>query len=203
MYPFGSHSTQIFIKLARLKVVEQALQNEILRFIASESTCSILYFANTRHPLAAASMLCLTGTVSKLIEMDTELSTVCRTSRWNYDRAILSACYRKGNAETIQALLNAGADPNFFDGDPLVHACSYQDVALAKVLLDHGADPSLRRRDYLGAVTFLNNLEIVKMLLDHPRSSEIDLEHSISTELEYNRVEIFELLLDHGVITKN
>jgi ankyrin repeat protein len=56
---------------------------------------------------------------------------------------------RAGALDAMKALVDAGADPNRFDGrstgwPPLLHAIHTRQRAAAQLLLEHGADPNLR-----------------------------------------------------------
>jgi ankyrin repeat protein len=61
----------------------------------------------------------------------------------------LDGAARRGSAESVRLLLNAGADPNsryYFGGTALMSAVAASRTEVVETLLEYGADPNLRGR---------------------------------------------------------
>ncbi|KAK3361270.1 ankyrin repeat-containing domain protein [Lasiosphaeria ovina] len=94
----------------------------------------------------------------------------CHTS---YQSPILQASVQ-GLKDTIQFLLDAGADINYAPDNvasALVGACRKSDIRIAEFLLEHGADPNLVvQKDVTAlsaAVRTTGNLQLVELLLSY------------------------------------
>lgn len=70
---------------------------------------------------------------------------------------------RSGDAEAVERLLQAGADPNAREGafTPLTYAAAQGDTTIVALLLEHGAEP-----DELGAALFNGHPDVFYMLLE-------------------------------------
>ncbi|KAF8128280.1 ankyrin repeat-containing domain protein [Mycena galopus ATCC 62051] len=84
-----------------------------------------------------------------------------------------------GQQETVQLLLENGADVNLAGGNyssPLGVACSWGDQGIAQLLLENGADVNLRGGDYgsvLGAACYWGHQKIAQLLLEN--SADVNL----------------------------
>ena len=93
------------------------------------------------------------------------------TSMADLADALQAACFR-GNKETVQMLLDQGADvnaPGGQYGNALQTACYYGYKEIVQILLDRGADVNAQGSDFgnaLQAACSHGNKEIVQMLLD-------------------------------------
>lgn len=120
--------------------------------------------------------------------------------------ALEAAVRAKDNAEVVEALLAAGADPNAISsvGTPL-HAA--YDVTVVERLLAAGADPSLRgtwlQWTALEKAAEYGDLAVVKVLLDagSPWVSILPGEGPLECSARRNNLEVVELLLFRGVPT--
>lgn len=86
------------------------------------------------------------------------------------DEAQLMNAARRGDIETVRALLKQGANPNIGDywhDVPLMEAVRRDNLELAQLLLDAGANPNVKGRGYtaLGLAAKNGNVRLVEMLL--------------------------------------
>lgn len=84
-------------------------------------------------------------------------------------RRLLNHAINANSVETLELLLNAGADPNqrpkYCPESPLYIACMRGNVDVVRLLLDHGADPNPKRYKPLAAASNgFRNTKIIKML---------------------------------------
>lgn len=85
-----------------------------------------------------------------------------------YSRALAYACDGNGGLETVQALLQSGADPNYGSSRALERACYGGNQEVVELLLEHGADVNGRygsRPTALIGATKRRQENTVKLLL--------------------------------------
>lgn len=112
--------------------------------------------------------------VQLLIEkLEEGAETVGRLGK--YSRALVNACDGNGGLETVQALLQSGADPNYGFSRALQRACFWGKQDVVELLLEHGADVNGRdgsERTALIQAIFHGSENVVKLLLK--QGAEID-----------------------------
>ncbi|KAL8831739.1 MAG: hypothetical protein Q9170_005169 [Blastenia crenularia] len=123
-----------------------------------------------KSALHAASFYGNTSNVQILLELDSNVNL--RGGRFG---TCLQAAATKGHAETVTALLNAGAEINEQDigcyGSALIAAIANSNHESVKVLLKRGADPALRgglkyQYPIIAAARLWNNKEETQLLID-------------------------------------
>lgn len=119
---------------------------------------------------------------------------------------LLHACLR-GTAETVEALLDAGADSHATDSNGegplqrlLMNGVHDETLGIVQALLKRGADPnghSSKHRSPLGCAAAYGQLEVCRLLLE--AGAEINSNNYFGTALvQSGRAEIAELLLAHS-----
>ncbi len=124
--------------------------------------------------------------------------------------ALHCAAYR-GHAEVVNALLEAGADPNARESavgsyTPLHYATRSGQVEVVRVLLEYGADPNLTERGFrktpLHIAADWGSTEIAALLIKHGADVEVRDYHYGCTPLHWaadaGRMETVKLLLVAG-----
>jgi Ankyrin repeats (3 copies)/Domain of unknown function (DUF3471) len=120
----------------------------------------------------------------------------------------LSAAARKGDAATVQRLLDEGVDVNTkfrYGVTALFYACDHGHVDVVKVLLDRGADPNVKDTFYgMTPLTMAvspaqrkrpEHTEIAKLLIKKGAAGK---EMAISSAVEDRDVELTQAILDSG-----
>ena len=127
-------------------------------------------------------------------------------SDWQSNVPLVVAVH-KGHIFIIQALIDAGADPNKFDCDmdncPLSMAIKQQRMDLIELLLDAGASPEGGDMVDTGLAIAVrkNNMPIFKMLLDagaDPNAGMEDDYRVIMAAAFYGRLDMVKRLVEHG-----
>jgi Ankyrin repeats (3 copies)/Ankyrin repeat len=119
-----------------------------------------------------------TDVIKRLIELKVDVNKPIKasldsTSGRGWTPLMIAAA--EGHAETVSALVEAGANVNATNAlgrTALTFASSYGLAAIVKVLLDHHADPNIIPKDSTGwtaviAAAHNGHLEVVRLLLDH------------------------------------
>ena len=114
----------------------------------------------------------------------------------------MEAC-QAGNAETVEFLLDHGADPNRIKEGyryPLLETVRKGDLQIVNLLLEHGAD--IRRNDgeVFGAAMW-GRERVISRLLEHPMTPterEAFLDRALQEALYYCKLEMCTWLLDQG-----
>jgi ankyrin repeat protein len=132
--------------------------------------------------------------------------------------ALMYASQKKSKRDSVESLLNHGADPNIVGGyrkTALHHASSYGHIETVELLLNHGADPNMVELDgksSLICASICGHRDVVELLLDKgadPNINAVSVSYGTNlagegTALMYMgksqgvRMEIVELLLDKG-----
>ena len=125
---------------------------------------------------------------------------------FNINQELISASI-VGDYESVQSLIEAGADLNYKDksnNTPLIYACSNGFTKIAKLLIDFEADIHLKNdtnHDPLTLACKYGHLEIVKLLLEN--YADVNQVTSYGTPLmiasESQNLELIELLFSYGV----
>lgn len=119
----------------------------------------------------------------------------------------LMAAASMGNAEIVEVLLDAGADPNYrnsYGRDALINAAlslesEYQDqLPVIKKLLKRGADPNHTEKNFQSAIqlaAYFNHVEAIKMILNSGLITEtFNLEKALDKAKKNGNKEICDLI---------
>ena len=158
-------------------------------------------FIDAQVGIFAAAAKGQTDELQSLIEKDPEL--VNAYSPDGFTPLGLAAFF--GHAETVEALLAAGADVNRASREsmkmpPLGSAMAVQRNDIARKLIEHGADVNGKAVNDLTALhtaAARGNLEAARLLLDHgadPNATSTDGKTPISYAEEHNHPEMVEFL---------
>ncbi|KAJ3484982.1 hypothetical protein NLG97_g6919 [Lecanicillium saksenae] len=158
-------------------------------------------FATPLHRAAAKGHV---EVVKILLEFGADFSAPRANSRTALELAVLF-----GHARVVELLLDAGSEIRVDSiAPPLVLACSYGNIEIARILLAHGADTSSFGPDSYSALhasTFQGHIGIIELLLaegvdvnSKTVGSNISCLHIAAQE---GHTEIFRFLLAHGADT--
>ena len=115
----------------------------------------------------------------------------------------LVAAANAGDLETVQRLIDGGADPNSVDQHGMGPLLTFN-PEVTNYLLQHGADPDLQRNENISPVLVgvSSNLECVRLMLeagaDVNRASDHNGETALHAAAGDNCVAVVQLLLEHG-----
>ena len=129
-------------------------------------------------------------------------------------RRSLSIACAEGNLSAVSELLNSGVDVNqgtsadpatrADPATPLLNACFFGHLEIARLLLDKGADVNRTNSEGVTLLHYVadkGNLEMATMLLDY--GCDVDRANSygltaLHSACESDRPEVIKLLLEHG-----
>ena len=126
------------------------------------------------------------------------------------DRTALFYTSQNGHAETVELLLNRGANPNLKDErgvSPLRLAAEYGHLEVVNILLAAGADPNIKTKDYgnlaLHAACSNGHIDIISILLE--QGDHLNLKNRIGmTPLimaaRHGHDDLVKMLIEQGAI---
>jgi hypothetical protein len=101
-------------------------------------------------------------------------------------------------AQSAKALLEAGADPNVNNGEPLKRACQRGNTETVKVLLDTGTDVSVDNHKPLRLAARNGHLEVVKLLLENGADVHAKGDGVLRSAAKGQHRQVFDLLRAYG-----
>ena len=113
-----------------------------------------------------------------------------------YDQELMQQI-RDGEVEEVKNMLYQGADPNCYNGSPLVLAAEAGNVELVNLMLQSGADPKASYAA-LGRAAGSGNIEVVKILLAAGADPAANFSYSLILAAQLGYLDIVQLLLSSG-----
>lgn len=111
--------------------------------------------------------------------------------------ALTCAC-EKGHFETVELLVNKGANIHIYDEYPLRVACGYGRFDIVKLLLKNGANIHAKNDNSIIRAACNGHTETVKLLLENGADIHAGNESALYYAILNNEIDIVEYLLKNG-----
>jgi ankyrin repeat protein len=106
-----------------------------------------------------------------------------------------------GNLETIQYLIENGADVHVHENTPLMIAIDQGHLNVVQYLLNRGADANAQGGEtILTSITALNNVEMLEAIVNAGGDIHVNNEEPLLLAVEQEDNELIEFLLTRGAV---